>query len=153
MSAISFAFGSTGKHTTTHAQLRDVEKENGRLIAGTEERERELHTALVRGCQDAMLIAELRAENTAIKAANAELRRATIRAKAEQERLRQAVINARPRITETVQRLDRPYVSHVQIPYPVPTGRDLSGDDTQELPLIDQPGAWPVYRMRDQGVA
>ena len=49
------------------------------------------------------------------------------------------VVNARPRITYTVQRLDRPYVSHIQIPYPVPVGRDMSNETTQEIPLIDMP--------------
>jgi septal ring factor EnvC (AmiA/AmiB activator) len=78
-----------------------------------------------------------------LKAAVAEVKRLqqkVIRSAAEQERLRQAVINARPRITYTVQALDRPYVSHVQVPYPVPVGNSSANETTQEIALVDLPG-------------
>ena len=140
-----------GKHTPAYAELRRqvraLDRDNTELLVGTEDREREIHTALLRGCQDAMVIAQLRAENLAVKAANEEWRRATIRAKAEQERLRRAVVNARPRITEVDTRLVRPFSPVVAFPYasPVPY-RDTSNDETQELPILDQPQPWPTYR-------
>jgi hypothetical protein len=150
--SIAISLGTNGKHTSAYAELRahlrGVVAENGQLVAGVEDRERELHAALLRGCQDAMLIAQLRAENTAVKAANEEWRRTTIRAKAEQERLRRAVINARPRIGVAYQQLDRAYVSHVQIPYPVPVGKSTANDETQQLPIVELPEPWPAYRMR-----
>jgi hypothetical protein len=150
---VSFTLPARGRHTAAEViaqlryQVRDVETDNQILVRHGQAMAVDLHTALIRGCQDAMLIARLRDENAAVKEANAELRRATIRAKAEQARLRQAVINARPRITETVQRLDRPYVSHVQIPYPVPVGRSTANEETQQLAVLDQPqpAVWPVY--------
>jgi hypothetical protein len=122
----AIAVGSQGRHTSAYTTLsrhaRSVEADNQQLIAANEQQADEIHTALIRGCQDAMANAQLRAENTALKKRVKELGDKVIRAGAEHERLRQAVINARPRITETVQRLDRPYVSHVQVPYPVPVG-------------------------------
>ncbi|MBZ6102781.1 hypothetical protein ACH4NO_18435 [Streptomyces olivaceus] len=139
-----------GKHSQPYQKLlahtRRIEDDNTVLTGAVEEREQQLHTALIRGCQDAMAIAELRAENEAIKEANAELRRTTIRAKAEQERLRRAVINARPRIREVPTDLVRPYSPTVVLPYvsPVPH-RDTSNDETQEIALIDVPQPWPTY--------
>ncbi|PAZ15612.1 hypothetical protein CLM62_12505 [Streptomyces sp. SA15] len=152
MSAISI--GATGKHTAAYAELRThahrVEADNRELTGAVEDREREIHTALLRGCQDAMLIAQLQAERDALVKANENLRHAAVRAKAEQERLRRAVVNARPKITVGYQNLDRPYVSHVQVPYPVPVGQSTANDETQQLPVIElpQPGPWPTYRMR-----
>ena len=151
MSAITI--GAAGKHTGAYVELRtharQVEADNQALTGAVEDREREIHTALVRGCQDSMLIAQLRAENTAVKAANEGLRHTVIRAKAEQERLRRAVVNARPKITVAYQNLDRPYISQVQIPYPVPVGECTANDETQQLPIVDQPKSpWPAYRMR-----
>ncbi|MFJ6566552.1 hypothetical protein ACIQNU_03975 [Streptomyces sp. NPDC091292] len=121
---MSTATRSTGKHTATYFGLR----------------ERDAHAVLVRGCRDAILVAQLRAELAAVTAANEEWRRATIRAKAEQQRLRQAVINARPRITTVPTALVRPYSPVVVLPYvpPVPH-RDTSNDTTQALPILDQP--------------
>lgn len=139
-----------GKHSQPYQELRAharrVENDNTILTGAVEEREQELHTALIRGCQDAMLIAELRAENEAVKTANAELRRTTIRAKAEQERLRRAVVNTRPRIREVPTDLVRPYSPVVVLPYvsPVPH-RDTSNDETQEIALVDLPEPWPTY--------
>lgn len=148
----AISLGTTGKHTSAFAELRthtrQIEADNQALTADIEDRERELHAALLRGCQDAILIAQLQAERQALLAANDELRHKTIRAKAEQERLRRAVINARPKIGVAYQQLDRAYVSHVQIPYPVPVGRSTANDETQQLPVIDQPTPWPAYRVR-----
>lgn len=107
-----------------------------------------MSTAFLRGCQDSMRIAQLEADRDAAVAEVKRLQGKVIRSAAEQERLRQAVINARPRITEVVQRLDRPYVSHVQVPYPVPVGRDMSNETTQEMAIVDQPEPWPVYTLR-----
>ncbi|KOU59907.1 hypothetical protein ADK57_32065 [Streptomyces sp. MMG1533] len=145
-----------GRHTAAHRiaelrrELRDLEAANSFLARDGDAKAADLHTALIRGCQDSMRIAQLQAERDALVKANEDLRHATIRAKAEQERLRRAVINARPRITVAYQNLDRPYISHVQIPYPVPVGQSTANDETQQLPIVDQPepGPWPAYRMR-----
>ncbi|MFG3127445.1 hypothetical protein ACGFZU_07050 [Streptomyces tendae] len=148
MSTLTVVAG--GKHSSPYQQLRAhtrrVENDNTILTGAVEEREQQLHTALIRGCQDAMVIAELRAENEAVKAANEELRRTTIRAKAEQDRLRRAVVNARPRIREVPTDLVRPYSPAVVLPYvsPVPH-RDTSNDETQEMAVIDRPEPWPTY--------
>lgn len=133
-----------GKHTPAYAGLRAyamrADADNRQLVAAVEDREREIHTALIRCCQDAMVIAQLRAENAAVKTANENLRHTVIRAKAEQERLRRAVVNARPRIREVPTALVRPYSPVVQLPYvsPVPY-RDTSNETTQQLPILDQP--------------
>jgi hypothetical protein len=141
--------GSQGRHTSAYTSLRrharSVEADNRQLIAVNEQQADEIHTALIRGCQDAMANAQLRAENTALKKRVKELGDKVIRGGAEHQRLRQAVINARPRISVAVQRLDRPYVSHVQIPYPIPVGQWTANDETQQLPVIDRPEPWPVY--------
>lgn len=108
----------------------------------------ELTSAMIRACKDSMRIAQLEAELAAAVAEVKRLQGKTIRSAAEQERLRQMVINARPLITSVTQRLDRPYVSHVQIPYPVPVGRDMSGETTVETPLVDLPEPWPTYTLR-----
>lgn len=107
----------------------------------------ELVTATVSACQNSTRTAQLEADLNAAVAEVKRLQQKVIRAEADKQRLRQAVINARPRITYTVQALDRPYVSHVQVPYPVPVGRDMSNETTQEIPLIDQPEPepWPTY--------
>ena len=141
---MSLTLTTRGRHTALGiargAELRKVESDNRELVAGVEDRERELHTALVRGCQDAMLIAHLREQLAGAVAGIRKTQQDLIRAKAEQERLRQAVINARPRIREVDTQLVRPYSPVVQLPYvsPVPY-RDTSNDATQELPILDRP--------------
>lgn len=153
---MSLTLATRGRHTAAEViaqlrgQVRDVESDNRILVRIGDAMAADLHTALIRGCQDAMLIAELRAENAAVKAANADLRRTTIRAKAEQERLRQAVINARPKIREIDSQLVRPFAPVVVLPYasPVPH-RSTANDATQQLPVLDkpQPAVWPVYAV------
>lgn len=134
-----------GRHSAAHriaaleARLAQVEADNQALIAANEDLVGALARSIVHGCQDEMRIAVAEEENGRLKARVKELGDKVIRAGAEHARLRQAVINARPRITEAVQRLDRPYVSHVQIPYPVPVGRSTANDETQRLPVIDLP--------------
>lgn len=130
---------ATGKHraddriTELEAKVRDLE-------ATIEELTCELTRTLLRGMQDATALADASTKIEALVARVKELGDKVIRAGAEHARLRQAVINARPRIDVTVQRLDRPYVSYVQIPYPVPVQpRNTSNDDTQAIPLIDLP--------------
>ena len=157
---MSIALRATaGRHTAAHRiaelrrQLRDLEAANSFLVRDGDAITADLHTALIRGCQDAVRLAQLQAERDALVKANEDLRHATIRAKAEQERLRRAVVNARPKITVAVQNLDRPYISHVQIPYPVPVGQSTANDETQQLPIIEQPQPWPVYAMHSTGVA
>jgi hypothetical protein len=84
---------TVGRHRPTviiaglRSQVRDLKADKQQLAANAYRAADEIHTALIRGCQDAMLIARLRAENTAVKKANEEWRRTVIRAKAEQERL------------------------------------------------------------------
>lgn len=102
------------------ARLKD---DNAALTAAAEDLTCAMSTAFLRGCQDSMHIAELETELAAAVGEVKQLRQKVWRDAADKARLRQAVINARPRITYTVQRLDRPYVSHVQIPYPVPGPR------------------------------
>lgn len=141
---MSFAitFGAVGKHSPANPELRArrAEADNVQLIAAVEDREREIHTALVRGCQDAMLIAQQREQLAGAVAGIRTLQHDLIRAKAEHQRLRQAVINARPRIREVPTDLVRPYSPIVCLPYvsPVPY-RDSSSDETQQLPAIDRP--------------
>lgn len=135
---------ATGKHRAgdriaeLEARVRELEASEAMVTC-------ELTRALLRGMQDATSLAEQRNENTALIAKVKELSGKAIRGAADQARLRQAVINARPRITETVQRLDRPYVSYVQIPYPVPVQpADTSNDETQAIPLLDLPQPVPA---------
>lgn len=157
---MSLIHPARGKHTAPHriaqlqAQLDQADADNRALVAANEDLTRDLAQAVVRSCQDEMRIAVAEEENGRLKARVRKLSDRVIREAAEQARLRQAVINARPRITETVQRLDRPYVSHVQIPYPVPVGRSTANDETQQLAVIDQPepAVWPVYAMPAEGV-
>ena len=113
---------TVGRHSPANAELRArrAEADNTALIAAVEDRERELHIALVRGCQDAMLIARQKEQLAGMAVANRELRHKTIRAMAEQERLRQAVINARPRIRQVDTQLVRPYSPVVCLPYVSP---------------------------------
>ncbi|MEV6854798.1 hypothetical protein AB0M89_13425 [Streptomyces microflavus] len=115
------------------AQVRDLEAQIESLTC-------ELTRTLLRGMQEATALAEQRTTNQELIARVKELGNRVIRDGAEKERLRQAVINARPRITEVVQRLDRPYVSHVQVPYPVPVQpADTTNEQTQQIPLIFLP--------------
>ncbi|SFT31868.1 hypothetical protein [Streptomyces sp. ok210] len=126
------------------AHIRDLESTVKSLTC-------ELTSTLLRGMRDATALYDTQSENDALKARNQQLASTVIRDGAEKTRLRQAVINARPRITETVQRLDRPYVSHVQIPYPVPVQpADTVNEQTQQMPILDLPetAAWPSYRLR-----
>lgn len=142
---MTLAIPSPGRHTSAHfalrAELRQAEADNRTLTASVEDRERELHTALVRGCQDAMRIAHLREQLAGAVAGIRKTQHDLVRAKAEQERLRRAVVNARPRIHRVDTELARPYSPVVCLPYvsPVPY-RDTSNDDTQQLPVIDRPG-------------
>lgn len=113
---------AAGKHSPANAGLRArrAEADNRQLIAAVEDRERDLHTALIRGCQDAILIARQKELLAGMAAANRELRHKTIRALAEQERLRRAVVNARPRIRQVDTQLVRPYSPVVCLPYVSP---------------------------------
>jgi hypothetical protein len=124
------------------SEVRDLKADKLQLAANAYRAADEIHTALIRGCQDAMLIAQLRAENTAVKKANEEWRRTVIRAKAEQERLRQAVVKARPKIHPVPTELARPFAPVVQWPYvpPLPY-QSTANDETQQLPVLD----WPQY--------
>ncbi|MFJ4925368.1 hypothetical protein [Streptomyces sp. NPDC088736] len=140
-----------GRHTTAHriaeleARNAELEAENAALVGANEDLVCELTRVIVRSCNDELRIAAAEEENGRLKARVKALGDKVIRAGAEHARLRQAVINARPRISVAVQQLDRPYVSHVQVPYPVPVGRSTANDETQLLPLIEQPEPWPVY--------
>lgn len=135
-----------GRHTPAHriAELRralnDLEDQNSFLARDGDAKEQDLHTALMRGCQDAMRIAQLREQLAGAVAGIRKTQQDLIRAKAEQERLRRAVVNARPRIREVDTQLVRPYSPVVVLPYvsPVPH-RDTSNDQTQELPILDRP--------------
>lgn len=118
------------------------------LQASNEQLAHDLTRTVIRASQDAMWRAQSDEENGRLKARVRELADKVIRGGAEQARLRQAVINARPKIGVAVQALDRPYVSHVQVPYPVPVGKSTANDETQKLPVIDlpeQPATWPRY--------
>lgn len=140
--------------TAPHDRIAGLEARVQELEAATETLTCELTRALLRGMQDATSLAEQRIENAALIAKVRELSDKVVRGAADQARLRRAVINARPRITETVQRLDRPYVSHVQIPYPVPVqSADTTNEVTQQLPILDlpEPGAWRTNRLQPLG--
>lgn len=129
----------TGKHRAAD-RIPQLEGEIRDLQATIEELTCELTRTLLRGMQDATLLAEARTENTELIARVKQLNNKVIRAGAEHARLRQAVVNARPRIAVTEQRLDRPYVSHVQIPYPVRVQpADTTNEQTQPLPILDLP--------------
>jgi len=131
-----------GRHSSANPELRArrAEADNIQLTATVEDQARDLHTALIRGCQDAMRIAYLREQLAGAVAGIRKTQHDLIRAKAEQDRLRQAVVNARPRIREVPTDLVRPYSPVVCLPYvsPVPY-RDTSNDETQELPILEQP--------------
>lgn len=120
--SIAITVKAVGRHSPANAELRArrAEADNRQLIAAVEDREQELHTALIRGCQDAMLIARQKEQLAGMAAANRELRHKTIRAQAEQERLRRAVVNARPRIREVDTQMVRPYSPVVVLPYVSP---------------------------------
>ncbi|MET8377964.1 hypothetical protein [Streptomyces microflavus] len=133
----------SGKHRADDrlaSQVRKRDDRIGELEAEIESLTCELTRTLLRGMQDATALAEQRTTNRELITRVKELSNRVIRDGAEKQRLRQAVINARPRITEVVQRLDRPYVSHVQVPYPVPVQpADTSNEQTQAIPLIYLP--------------
>jgi hypothetical protein len=122
MSSLAIPFRATGRHSSANPELRArrAEADNAALIAAVEDRERELHIALIRGCQDAVLIARQRDLLAGMTAHCRELTHKTIRAQAEQERLRQAVINARPRIRQVDTQLVRPFSPVVVLPYVSP---------------------------------
>lgn len=134
-----------GKHTAAHriadleARLARSEAEKQVLLGAKEDLVCELTRTIVRSCNDELRIAAAEEENARLKARVKELGDKVIRAGAEHARLRQAVINARPKIDVAVQRLDRPYASYVQIPYPVPVGKSTANDETQLIPLVDLP--------------
>lgn len=113
---------TVGKHSSANAELRArrAESDNRRLIAAVEDREKEIHTALVRGCQDSMRIARLKEQLAGTVVGIRKTQHDLIRALAEQERLRRAVVNARPRIREVDTRLVRPYSPVVVLPYVSP---------------------------------
>lgn len=135
---------ATGKHRASD-RIAELEAEVADLKATIEELTCELTRTLLRGMQDATALSEARTEIEQLVARVKEYGDKVIRAGAEKARLRQAVINARPRIDVTVQRLDRPYVSYVQIPYPVPVQPvDTSNETTQAIPLIDLPQPVPA---------
>jgi hypothetical protein len=119
MSSFAIPFRAAGRHSATNPELRArrAEADNIQLIARIEDLEREIHTALIRGCQDAMLVARQREQLAGLAAHCRELTHKTIRAQAEQERLRRAVVNARPRIRQVPTDLVRPYSPVVCLPY------------------------------------
>lgn len=141
-----------GKHTAAYreleARLAQVEADNRALIARNEELVCELTGTILSASRYSLRAAAAEEENGRLKQANEEWRRTTVRAKAEQERLRQAVINARPRIREVPSAMVRPFAPVVVLPYvsPVPY-RSTANDETQKLPVLDQPqpAVWPVY--------
>ncbi|MEU8902124.1 hypothetical protein [Streptomyces mirabilis] len=141
-----------GKHTAAYreleARLAQAEADNRALIARNEELVCELTSTILSASRYSLRAAAAEDENGRLKAANEEWRRTTVRAKAEQERLRQAVINARPRIREVPSAMVRPFAPTVVLPYvsPVPH-RSTANDETQQLPVLDQPqkAVWPVY--------
>ncbi|MEU2924148.1 hypothetical protein ABZ636_03675 [Streptomyces sp. NPDC007251] len=120
--SIAISVRAAGRHSATNPELRArrAEADNIQLIARIEDLERDLHTALIRGCQDAMLIARQREQLAGLAAHCRELTHKTIRAQAEQERLRRAVVNARPRIRQVDTDLVRPFSPVVALPYVSP---------------------------------
>lgn len=127
--SIAIPHRAVGKHHPANPELRArlaeadarrTEADNRQLIADAEDRERDLHTALVRGCQDAILIARLKEQLAGMVAGIRKTQHDLIRAKAEQERLRRAVVNARPRIHLVDTALLRPYSPVVELPYVSP---------------------------------
>jgi hypothetical protein len=120
--SIAIPSRAAGRHSRANADVRArrAEADNAVLIAVVEDLERAAHAALIRGCQDAMLIAQQRDQLAGMAAHCRELTHKTIRAQAEQKRLRQAVINARPRIREVPTDLVRPYSPVVVLPYVSP---------------------------------
>jgi hypothetical protein len=117
--------GAPGKHTPAAAELRtrQIEADNRQLIAANETLVCELTSSIIRGCQDAILIARLKEQLADAVAGIRKTQQDLIRAKAEQERLRQAVINARPKIREVPTDLVRPYSPVVALPYVSPLDR------------------------------
>lgn len=136
-------------------RIQQLADDNATLIGANEDLVCELTRTLISGCQDAVRLARLETDYLAAVREVRRLQQKTIRDGANLERLRKAVVDARPRITHVVQRLDRPYVSHVQLPYPVPVGQSTANETAQQLPIVDQPepGPWPTYSMRDAEAA
>lgn len=141
-----------GKHTASYreleARLAQAEADNRALIARNEGLVCELTSTILAASRYSLRAAVAEDENGRLLKANEEWRHKTIRAKAEQERLRQAVINARPKIREVPSAMVRPFAPVVVLPYvsPVPH-RSTANDETQQLPVLDQPqkAVWPVY--------
>jgi hypothetical protein len=151
--SIAISRRAAGRHraddriATLEARLAQAEADNAGLVAANETFICDLTQAVLRGCRDEMRIATAEAENALLKQRVRELSNKVIRAGAEHQRLRQAVVNARPRITEVPCAMVRPYSPVVQLPYasPVPY-RDTSCEETQKLPILDQPHLWPAYQ-------
>lgn len=144
-----------GKHRATPADLRAeitrLNTENEALVCAVrkaanevDEKTRELNTAVVVAVGRLQKITELeghlKAQAGKVVRRDAEVKRLVASLKNTQR----ALAEAQPRITVTAQRLDRPYVSHVQIPYPVPVGRSTSNDRTQEMAVLDWPTPVPA---------
>lgn len=152
---MSLTVTARGKHTAAYleleARVQQLEADNEALIAANEDLVCDLTRTIIRACQNEMRIAIAEEENGRLKAANEELRRKTVRAQAEQERLRRAVVAARPKPREVPSEMVRPFAPVVVLPYvsPVPY-RSTANDETQQLPILDQPepAVWPVYAMR-----
>lgn len=101
-------------------RIEQLAADNEALVGANEDLVCALASAVVRGCQDSMRIAQVEAELSAAVGEVKRLQQKTIRDAANLQRLRQAVINARPRITYTVQALDRPYIARIETPYRLP---------------------------------
>ncbi|GHD70472.1 hypothetical protein GCM10010317_077830 [Streptomyces mirabilis] len=130
------------------ACIAQLEGEKAALEKANDQLACDLTRTVIRASQDAMWRAQADEENGRLKARVKELGDKVIRAGAEQERLRQAVINARPKIREVPSAMVRPFAPVVVLPYvsPVPY-RSTANDETQQLPVLDQPqkAVWPVY--------
>lgn len=131
--------------TELKADIARLETDNAAAIAGNEDLVCALASAVVRGCQDSMRIAQVETELAAAVREIKRLQDRTCRDAANLERLRQAVINARPRITVVDTQLVRPYAPEIVLPYvsPVPH-HDTSNETTQQLPIVDIPGQRPA---------
>ena len=149
-----------GRHTAAariaerDARIAQLEADKARLTRENEQLACDLTRTILRASQDAMWRTQADEENARLKARVKELGDKVIRGAAEQARLRQAVINARHRITPVDTQLVRPFAPVVVLPYvsPVPY-RSTANDETQQLPVIEQPQPWPVYAMRAEGVS
>lgn len=153
---MSIALRATaGRHSAAariaalEARLTQAESDNRALTARNEELICELTGTILSASRYSLRAAAAEEENGRLKESHKELRHTVIRARAEQDRLRRAVINARPKIQQVPTDLVRPYSPVVQWPYvsPVPY-RSTANDETQQLPVIDQPEPWPAYRAQ-----